>query len=468
MARGSRRGRSYHAGKTTRLLGLKQLSLDGPVVIFHPEKTMTEALSSGPQSTHRRVLIASLVGTTIEFFDFYIFAAAAVLVFPALFFPGVDPATAMLGSFATFSVAFFARPLGAIVFGHFGDRIGRKTTLVTALVTMGVSTVAIGLLPTFAQVGVIAPILLALCRFGQGFGLGGEWGGAVLLATENAPKGRKAWFGMFPQLGAPLGFMLSTSAFIILTTVLSETDFLDWGWRIPFLASAILVLVGLWVRVRIHETPEFARLVASKTTVRVPLLQLVAQHKQALFLGALGGMATFVIFYLLTVWTLAWATAELGLLRAEVLPIQLVGVLFFAAFIPIAALAADRYGPLRIMILASVGAALLGFAIVPLFAQGLSGLLIFYALGFAVIGCSYGPMSTAMARPFPTAVRYTGASMAFNLSGILGASMAPSIATALARTHGLGSVGLYLTSAALVTTVALWAMTRLKTQDQSD
>jgi MFS family permease len=429
---------------------------------------MQVVLPVGAQSSHRRVLVASLVGTTIEFFDFYIFAAAAVLVFPILFFPGGDPATAMLSSFATFAVAFFARPIGAIVFGHFGDRVGRKTTLVAALMTMGLSTVAIGLLPTYAQIGFIAPILLAVCRFGQGFGLGGEWGGAVLLAMENAPRGRKAWFGMFPQLGAPIGFMLSTATFIALTAVLSEADFLDWGWRIPFLASAILVVIGLWVRFGVQETPEFARMIARNEAVRVPFVRLCTHYKRPLFLGALGGTATFVIFYLLTVWALAWATSEMGLSRADVLPIQLIGVMFFAAFIPIAALLADRYGPLRVMILASLGASLLGFAIVPLFDLGLTGLLIFSALGFALMGCSYGPLSAALARPFPTTVRYTGASMAFNLSGILGASMAPSIATALARSQGLGSVGLYLTIVAAVTSLALWAMSRLKSEDQDD
>lgn len=427
---------------------------------------MPEVSPVGSATSNRRVLVASLVGTTIEFFDFYIFAAAAVLVFPTLFFPGGDPTMAMLGSFATFAVAFFARPIGAIVFGHFGDRIGRKTTLVAALATMGISTVTIGLLPTYAQVGVMAPLLLALCRFGQGFGLGGEWGGAVLLATENAPRGRKAWFGMFPQLGAPLGFMLSTGTFIVLTAVLNEADFLEWGWRIPFLASAVLVVVALWVRMKVHETPEFARIVASKETVRVPILTLCKRHKGALVLGALGGASSFVIFYLLTVWALAWATAEMGLSRSEVLPIQLVGVLFFGAFIPIAALAADRFGALRIMILASLGAGLLGFALAPLFAQGLTGLLIFSALGFAVMGCSYGPLGTALARPFPTPVRYTGASMAFNLSGIIGAALAPSIATTLGRLHGLDAVGFYLTSAAMVTTMALLAMTRLSSGDQ--
>ena len=216
---------------------------------------MTTASPVG--NSPRRVLFASLIGTTIEFFDFYIYATAAVIVFPKLFFPQSDPTTATLQSFATFALAFIARPVGSALFGHFGDRIGRKATLVAALLTMGISTVVIGLLPTYAQVGVVAPALLALCRLGQGIGLGGEWGGAVLLATENAPPGRRAWYGMFPQLGAPLGFLCSTGIFLLLTEVMTDAQFLAWGWRIPFVASAALVFVGLWVRLRITETPDF-------------------------------------------------------------------------------------------------------------------------------------------------------------------------------------------------------------------
>lgn len=426
---------------------------------------MTDAAAEPTKTSNARVLFASLIGTTIEFFDFYIYATAAVLVFPTLFFPGTDPAAAQLSSFVTFAIAFFARPVGAVVFGHFGDRVGRKATLVAALMTMGLSTIAIGLLPTHAQAGVLAPLLLALCRFGQGFGLGGEWGGAVLLATENAPPGRKAWFGMFPQLGAPIGFILSTGSFILLTSLMAEADFLAWGWRIPFVASAVLVFVGLWVRLKIHETPEFKKVIAKAERVRAPVVTLFARYKGALVLGALGGMTTFVIFYLLTVWGLSWATTELGLARADILPIQLVGVLFFAAFIPIAALAADRYGQLRVLMLASVGIGLFGFAIGPLFGLGLSGLLVFFAVGFALMGCTYGPLSAAMARPFPAAVRYTGASMAFNVAGILGASLAPYVATKLGKTYGLGAVGFYLTGAALLTTLALWAMTRLRNEE---
>ncbi len=427
--------------------------------------TDTHLLTAPSPASTRRVLFASLIGTTIEFFDFYIYATAAVLVFPALFFPGEDATTAQLQSFATFGLAFFARPVGAVVFGHFGDRVGRKATLVAALMTMGLSTVAIGLLPTYQAAGIIAPLLLALCRFGQGFGLGGEWGGAVLLATENAPPGRKAWFGMFPQLGAPIGFVLSTGSFLILTGFMAEDDFLAWGWRLPFLASAVLVLVGLWVRLRITETPEFSRVIERAERVKAPILTLLARYKGALILGTLGATTTFLLFYLMTVFALSWATSSMGYTRGDILPIQLIGVLFFGAFIPISALAADKWGQLKVLGAASVGIGLFGLTLAPLFSGGLTGLLIFFSVGFALMGATYGPLSAAMARPFRTAVRYTGASMAFNLAGIVGASVAPFAATWLAKNVGLPSVGLYLAAASVITLLALIGMGRLKVED---
>src|SRR5512139_1613024 len=242
-------------------------------------------MSARAANSPARVLFASLIGTTIEFFDFYIYATAAVLVFPRLFFPAVDANSATLQSLATFALAFFARPVGSAVFGHFGDRVGRKATLVAALLTMGISTVAIGLLPTYASIGVAAPALLALCRFGQGLGLGGEWGGAVLLAIENAPPGRRAWYGMFPQLGAPIGFFLSTGLFLWLTQGIGEAAFFAWGWRVPFLASAVLVAVGLWMRLKLHETPAFARAMAQHERVRLPMLAVVTRHTRALAAG---------------------------------------------------------------------------------------------------------------------------------------------------------------------------------------
>ena len=260
-----------------------------------------------------QVLFASLVGTTIEFFDFYIYATAAVLVFPRLFFPASEPATATLASLATFGIAFLARPIGSALFGHFGDRVGRKTTLVAALLTMGISTVVIGALPTYASIGFAAPLLLAICRFGQGIGLGGEWGGAVILAVENAPPGKRAWYGMFPQLGAPIGFFLSAGVFIVLSESLTDEQFFSFGWRIPFLASALLVLVGLYVRLSIDETPVFRQAVHREERVRVPILTVLRDHPRTFVVGTLTSLVAFVLFYLMTVFALSWGTSRAGL-----------------------------------------------------------------------------------------------------------------------------------------------------------
>src|ERR1700682_967659 len=257
-----------------------------------------QATTRTPINSPAQVLFASLIGTTIEFFDFYIYATAAVLVFPRLFFPSFDPASATLASLATFGIAFLARPVGSALFGHFGDRVGRKTTLVAALLTMGISTVAIGVLPTYSTIGVAAPLLLALCRLGQGLGLGGEWGGAVLLAIENGPPGKRAWYGMFPQLGAPVGFLFSGGIFLALSKWLTNEQFFAFGWRIPFLASAVLVLVGLYVRLTITETPVFSEAVSRREQVKVPMLEVFRKYPRALLVGTLVAIATFVLFYL--------------------------------------------------------------------------------------------------------------------------------------------------------------------------
>ena len=404
----------------------------------------------------RRILFASLIGTTIEFFDFYIYATAAVLVFPKLFFPASEPTAATLQSLATFALAFFARPLGSALFGHYGDRIGRKATLVAALLTMGISTVVIGMLPTYAQVGVLAPALLALCRFGQGLGLGGEWGGAVLLATENAPPGKRAWYGMFPQLGAPLGFLCSTSVFLALAHFLDEGQFMAWGWRIPFLASAALVLVGLWVRLRITETPAFQETLVREERERLPMAAVLGRHLGTLVIGTLSLMATFVLFYLMTVFALSWGTSQLGYGREQFLLLQMVGVLCFAAAIPLSAVYADRHGRRKAMILATIGIILFGLLFEPLFAAGSAWqVLLFLCLGLGLMGLTYGPCGTILAEMFPTPVRYTGASLAFNLAGILGASPAPYIATRVAASHGIAAVGWYLGAMAALTLLAL-------------
>lgn len=426
---------------------------------------MNHSTTAGAGNSPRRVLFASLIGTTIEFFDFYIYATAAVLVFPQLFFPASDPTSSMLQSLATFALAFFARPLGSALFGHFGDRVGRKATLVAALLTMGISTVVIGVLPTYAQIGVAAPLLLALCRFGQGLGLGGEWGGAVLLATENAPPGKRAWYGMFPQLGAPLGFICSGGIFLILSETLDDAQFFSWGWRIPFLASSALVLVGLWVRLRITETPVFAQALKQHEPVRLPMLNVLRDHGRALVLGTVIALATFVLFYLMTVFTLTWGTTALGYSRQEFLVMQLFGILFFGLTIPFSAKFADRHGRRRTLLWVSAAIGAFGLVLAPLLAGGTIGVLAALALGLGLMGYTYGPLGTILSELFPTSVRYTGSSLSFNLAGIFGASLAPYIATWLARNYGLEFVGYYLSVAALLSFGALWLIRETKDLD---
>ena len=415
-------------------------------------------------NTAGQVIFASLIGTTIEFFDFYIYATAAVLVFPRLFFPPSDPSSAVLASLATFGIAFLARPIGSALFGHFGDRIGRKATLVAALLTMGVSTVIIGLLPTYETIGIAAPALLALCRFGQGLGLGGEWGGAVLLAVENAPPGKRAWYGMFPQLGAPIGFLFSGSSFLALSGWLTNDQFLAFGWRIPFLASAALVAVGLYIRLTITETPVFQQAAMREERAKVPMLTVIRDHPRTLVLGTLASIETFVLFYLMTVFSLSWGTSVLGYSRNTFLLIQLLGVVFFALTIPISALIAERGGRRTTLIWVTVAIGVFGLVMAPLLTSGLVGATIAMVVGLSLMGLTYGPLGTTLSELFPTRVRYTGSSLTFNLAGIFGASLAPYIATWLAQNYGLQFVGYYVVVAALLTLVGLVAIEETKDQ----
>ena len=407
----------------------------------------------------RRILIASLIGTTIEFFDFYIYTTAAVLVFPKLFFPAVNESAARLESLATFALAFFARPFGAAIFGHFGDRKGRKATLVAALMTMGPSTVAIGLLPGYASIGILAPILLALFRFGQGLGLGGEWGGAVLLATENAPSGKKAWYGMFPQLGAPIGFLCSSAIFLILSKTLSDQQFISFGWRIPFIASALLVWVGLYVRLKIAETPDFIKIMEKNERVKVPVAEVFLKHTRAIVLGTFATVTTFLLFYLMTVFTISWGTTQFHYSRTAFLIAQMISMLFFAIGIPLSARLADKYGRGKVLILTTLLIFIYGLVFSPLFVAGNWSLtVIFLALGMFLMGLTYGPTGTTLAGIFPVSVRYTGSSLAFTLAGIIGASPAPVLATKLASMYQMSYVGYYLSLAALITLIALIAV----------
>jgi len=399
-----------------------------------------------------RVLTASLVGTTIEFFDFYIYATAAVIIFPYLFFPAsTDPMTATIQSLATFAIAFIARPIGAALFGHLGDRIGRKATLVAALLTMGISTVCIGLLPTYAQIGIAAPLLLALCRLGQGLGLGGEWSGAVLLATENAPEGKRAWYGMFPQLGAPIGFILATGSFLTLGAFMAEADFMQWGWRIPFISSSLLVIVGL---------------LDKQKEVNIPFKEVTTKHWRMLILGTIAAICTFVVFYLTTVFALQWGTKQLGYSREEFLQLQLVATLCFAAFIPLSAVFAEKFGRKTTSIAVCIVSAIFGLFFADMLESGSTLVVfLFLCIGLAIMGLTYGPIGTVLSEIFPTSVRYTGSALTFNLAGIFGASFAPLIATKLATTYGLYAVGYYLTAASILSLCAFLLIRETKNDD---
>ena len=383
------------------------------------------------------------------------------MVFPQLFFPSSNPTASVLQSLATFSIAFFARPIGSAVFGHYGDRIGRKTTLVFALLTMGISTVAIGFLPTYASIGIVAPFLLMLCRFGQGLGLGGEWGGAVLLAIENAPPNKRAWYGMFPQLGAPIGLLLSGGTFLLLSDTLTEAQFFDFGWRIPFISSAVLVLVGFYIRLKITETPSFINAVETKKSVKIPLFTLLKSYRRELVFGTLAAVATFVIFYLMTVFSLSWATTDLGFTRRDFLVLQLLSVVFFGIAIPISALLADKFGRRTVLMLISVAIALFGLTFTLLLGSGNTTLVsLFLSIGMTLMGLTYGPLGTFLSELFPTEVRYSGASLTFNFAGIIGAAFAPMIAIWLAKNYGIDFVGYYLTVAAVISFVSLLVITK--------
>jgi MFS family permease len=410
-------------------------------------------------NSNRRVLAASLVGTAVEFYDFYIYATAASLVFGQLFFPSKSASLQQLAAFASLGVAFLARPLGAVAFGHFGDRIGRKSTLVASLLLMGGSTLAIAFLPTYATAGWLAPALLCLLRFGQGFGLGGEWGGAALLAVENAPPGWRARFGMFPQLGAPVGFIAANGLFLILGLVLTPDQFQAWGWRLPFLGSAALVGVGLWVRLKLTETPDFAAAIAHEAPPAVPLGELLRDHWKATLCGTLAAVCCFAVYYLMTAFALGYGAKDLGYGRTAMLSAQLIGILFMAGGIVVAGYWADAASPRRVLMAGCAMTVGVGILLPLMMVAGsLPTIGAFLAIGLLVMGFVYGPLGAFLPDLFPARVRYTGASAAFNLGGILGGGLAPTIAQALANRGGLIPVGVYLAVAAGLSFVGLLAL----------
>jgi metabolite-proton symporter len=437
------------------------------------------------------------VGTTIEFYDFYAYATAAVLVFPALFFPTGNETTALLASFATFGAAMLARPVGAVVFGHFGDKFGRKATLVASLLTMGIATFFIGLLPTFHDIGLWAALLLLVMRLAQGFALGGEWSGAALVATENAPAGKRALYGTFPQLGAPLGFIIANTIFLIINFALPGEDgaaseaFLAWGWRIPFLFSAVMVVVGLWVRLRLVESDTFAKAEKTGTIKKFPLGETVKNHWWALILGTFYMLATYVLFYLMTNFTLAYGTRPmqapegsdpaaftpgLGFGYVDFVLMQIIGVVFFGVCTLLSGPLADSIGRRKLLIWVTSAIVVFGLLFVvfllPQADERFTGALTqaFLVFGFVLMGMTFGPMGALLPELFPTNVRYTGSAISYNVASILGAALAPIVAVWLWDV-GAGNpwlVGVYLTGAGVLTLVALLLGKETKDVDIDD
>ena len=443
------------------------------------DTTTSGKLKSMARDSVKTVIAASMVGTAIEFYDFYAYGTAAANYFPKVFFGDTaNPTVALLASLLTFAIAFIARPLGSLVLGHFGDRMGRKTTLVVSLLTMGVATFLIGCLPTYDQWGIAAVAVLCLCRFVQGIGLGGEWSGAALVATENAPESKRALYGSFPELGAPIGFFLSNGTYFLLETFNDDDAMLAWGWRVPFLLSAILVIVGLVVRVQMEETPIFRLAQEQKKVVKSPLTEVFKkswkQVLQATFLVAV----TYTLFYTLATWSLAWGTksteqggGNLGFANQEYLLMLMIAVCVFAAFIVISCVNADKFGRKRVIIISSC--CLVAFALLFPYLldpavvgqRNFAANLLFLCLGFALMGTAFGPIGAFLPELFDANVRYSGSGIGYNLAAIVGAAFVPTIATWLSHNWGVHSVGLYLCVMALCCLVAVLSCKETKDVD---
>lgn len=416
-----------------------------------------EKLERDPVKT---VILASMMGTAIEFFDFYAYGTASAAYFPKVFFPQMTPLLATLLSLLTFGVAFVARPVGSFVFGHFGDRLGRKKTLVVSLLVMGVATVAIGFIPGYQSIGVGGALLLCLCRFVQGIGLGGEWSGAVLVATENAPADKRALYGAFPEVGAPIGFFICNGLFYVLEKMLTPAQMMSLGWRVPFWASSVLVVIGLYVRHRLQETPLFKLAQERDNTTRSPLKVVFKENWREILKGTFLMGATYSMFFTLTTWSLSFATTALGFSHSEFLLLLMAAIVEFAVLIMTTSVLADKVGRKKVLMTASV--ALVVFSLVfPYFLEGqhnMVGMLLFLGLGFVVMGTLYGPVGAVLPELFPTKVRYSGAGITYNLAAVVGAAVAPTITTWLIAAFGLHYAGMYMFVLAVVSVVA-WVLT---------
>jgi len=414
---------------------------------------------SAPRSSSlRQVLFASFIGTTIEWYDFFIYGTAAALVFNKLFFPTFDPLTGTLSAYGTFAVGFIARPLGGALFGHYGDKIGRKAMLVYSLLLMGVATAAIGLIPTYGSIGVWAPVLLTVARFAQGIGVGGEWGGAVLMAVEHSGGKRRGLHGSWPQMGVPAGSLLSTGVFAFFSTTLSESQFLAWGWRIPFLLSAVLIAIGLFIRLRILETPSFERLKEAGREVKQPLVAVLREHPRELLVGTGMRIGQNAIYYIYTVFALSYGERTLGYHRST----MLAGVGLAAAIglfsIPLWAHLSDRIGRRKVYLTGAVFSLLFAMPFFLILGAG-STAMVWLAL---VIGLNighdlmYGPAAAYLSELFGTHVRYSGASIAYQLASVASGGVAPLIATWLLARVGVGAVAGYMAAMCAITVVSVW------------
>ncbi|MFC8825896.1 MFS transporter [Streptomyces sp. NPDC057137] len=409
-----------------------------------------------------RVATASFIGTAIEWYDYFIYGMAAAIVFGPLFFPSVSPAAGTLASFATYSVGFLARPLGGIVMGHFGDRVGRKSMLVISLLTMGFATIGIGLLPTYDSIGVWAPILLVTLRFIQGIGVGGEWGGAVLMAVEHAPERKKAFYGSFPQMGVPGGLIIANLVFLGLTTNLSDEAFLDWGWRVPFLASAVMVVAGLVIRLTISESQEFEAVKQSSTEHRMPFISVLREHWREVILSAGAFIGINAVGYIFMSYLLSYSTTVLDLSRNLILTFTLVASGVWLAVIPWASALSDRQGRRTVLTVGSIGLVVCAATLFPLIDTADSALILLALLGTAVfMGIVYGPIAAVFSELYRAEIRYSGASLGYQLGSILGGGIAPTVATALYNEWASTTpITLYLTGVTLLSLGCVWLITR--------
>ena len=430
------------------------------------------------KSNMQKVALTALAGTSIEWYDFFLYGAAAALIFPTAFFGEATPSTALILSLLTFAAGFIARPIGGIIFGHYGDRVGRKKTLVMALILMGVSSTLIGLLPTYAMIGVTAPILLTSLRFAQGLAIGGQWGGAMLLVTESAPSDKRGYYGAFAQAGAPVGVILANLAFIITSSLVSEESFYSWGWRIPFLASAVLIAISMYIQLNLEDTKAFKELEAlrqsqkdgnEKIIKRSPILEAIRKYPSRIALAAGAFLSIQVTFYILIAFLLAYGVSSADITRDDMLAAVLIGSAIMVPFQFMFSSYSDRHGRKGIFMAGAVLTGLWAFAIFPLVDTGNFWLIVLaISGGLTFVSMMYGPQAAFFTELFSTEVRYSGATLGYQFGAILGGAFAPTIAALLWNDFGIFWVSVYIAFASLLTLLSVMALTETYKTDLND